>query len=53
MTVSPREQLGSFDEVPSLEKMNISGSWVHTKEFKDQYLSERLRLQIWTSRFEY
>lgn len=53
VTVSPREQLGSFDEVPSLEKMNISGSWVHTKEFKDQYLSERLRLQLWTMRFEY
>ncbi len=53
VTVSPREQLGSFSEVPSIEKMNISNSWVHTKEFKDRYLSERLRLQLWTMRFEY
>ena len=50
--VVPREQLGSFKEVPSLENMNISGSWVHTKEFKDEYLSERLRLQLWTLRIE-
>jgi len=50
--IVPREQLGSFEEVPSLEKMNISGSWVHTKEFKDRFLSERLRLQLWTMRFE-
>ena len=50
--VLPREQLGSFKEVPSLEKMVIAGSWVHTKEFKDAYLSERLRLQLWTLRIE-
>ena len=50
--IVPREQLGSFKEVPSLEDMNISGSWVHTKEFKDEYLSERLRLQLWTLRIE-
>jgi len=50
--IVPREQLGSFEDVPSLETMNISGSWVHTKEFKDRYLSERLRLQLWTMRFE-
>jgi hypothetical protein len=50
--VVPREQLGSFKEVPSIEKMDISDSWVHTKEFKDKYLSERLRLQLWTLRIE-
>ncbi len=50
--LAPREQLGSFKEVPSLETMKISGSWVHTKEFKDEFLSERLRLQLWTLRIE-
>jgi hypothetical protein len=50
--VTPREQLGSFKEVPTLEMMDISNSWVHTKEFKDKYLSERLRMQLWTLRFE-
>ena len=50
--VVPREQLGSFKKVPTIEFMNISNSWVHTKEFKDRYLSERLRLQLWTLRIE-
>jgi hypothetical protein len=50
--VIPREQLGSFKEVPTLEFMNIANSWVHTKEFQDKYLSDRLRLQLWTLRIE-
>ena len=50
--VSPREQLGSFKEVPAIEAMNISGKWLHTKEFTDKFLSERLRLQLWTLRIE-
>jgi hypothetical protein len=50
--VAPREQLGSFKEVPTLENMNISGTWCHMKDFKDRYLSERLRLQLWTLRIE-
>ncbi len=50
--MTPREQLGSFKEVPSLEQMKIAGSWVHTKAFKDEFLSERLRLQLWTLRIE-
>lgn len=50
--IVPREQLGSFRKVPTIEKMNISSAWVHTKEFKDRYLSERLRLQLWTLRIE-
>ena len=30
----------------------IAGKWAHTPEFKDKYLSERLRLQLWTMRIE-
>ena len=52
VTTRPREQLGSFKEVPGLEKMNIANSWCHTKDFKDAHLSERLRLQLWTLRLE-
>ena len=52
VTVVPREQLGSFALVPGLERMKLSGKWAHTPEFKDQYLSERLRLQLWTLRIE-
>ena len=52
VTVVPREQLGSFDMVPGIVKMKLSGKWVHTPEFKDEYLSDRLRLQLWTLRIE-
>jgi hypothetical protein len=41
-----------FKEIPTVESMKISGAWVHTKEFRDEHLSERLRLQLWTLRFE-
>ena len=50
--LSPREQLGSFKNCPGIEKRCMAGRWVHTPEFKDAYLSERLRLQLWTLRYE-
>ena len=50
--VVPREQLGSFKEVPGIEKMKIAGKWIHPDSFKDEFLSDRLRLQLWTLRIE-
>ena len=52
VTVRPREQLGSFREVPGIETMRISGKWIHPDSFRDERLSERLRLQLWTLRIE-
>lgn len=52
VTLTPREQLGSFKEIPSLEKQNLAGSWVHLPSFKDEFVSERLRLQLWTLRID-
>lgn len=52
IAIYPREQLGSFKECPGVEKMCLAGKWVHVPEFKDKYLSERLRLQLWTMRIE-
>lgn len=52
VTVRPREQLGSFREVPGIERMHLADSWVHTEAFRDAHLSERLRLQLWTLRIE-
>ena len=52
VTVVPREQLGSFGEIPGVEEMNIGGKWLHPDSFKDKCLSERLRLQLWTMRVE-
>ena len=51
--VEPRDQLGSFDEVPSIEMIDIKGGWgIHADTFEDKYCSERLKLQLWTLRIE-
>ena len=50
--VVPREQLGSFKEVPGVEAMRIAGKWLHPDSLQDERLSERLRLQLWTLRIE-
>ena len=53
MTVRPREQLGSFKNCPSLETVDIKGGWViHSPELNGKLLDERLKLQLWTLRFE-
>jgi len=52
VTVVPREQLGAFKACPGVEKMSLAGKWIHTSDFKDRHLSERLRLQLWTLRIE-
>lgn len=39
-----------LDEFPSLRDLNYKGSWVHSDELCDNYLSSRLRLQSWTIR---
>ena len=48
ITLSPREQLGTFEEVPTLERFRINDHWCHSKDFRDDYLSDRLRWQLWT-----
>ena len=50
--LTPREQLGTFEEVPMLEKFRINDHWCHSKDFKDEYLSDRLRWQLWTMRID-
>ena len=50
-----RPQLGSFGGVAKLETLKVSGTdkWIiHSPDFKDEYLSDRLRLQLWTLRYE-
>ena len=51
--VSPREQLGSFSHVKRLEHHTIPPGWcIHSPDFRDEYLSDRLRYQLWTARYE-
>lgn len=52
VTVVPREQLGAFDHWPRLGKIRYAGTWMHTPAFKDEWISRRMRLQLWTLRFE-
>ena len=53
--VVPREQLGSLENAPGLVDYYICGyeKWcIHSPDFKDRYLSDRLRYQLWTVRYE-
>lgn len=52
VTVSPREQLGSFKRLPLLERMCYNGTWVHSPNLRDTWVSNRMRWQLWTFRYE-
>jgi len=39
-----------LNEFPHLRDLNLKGSWVHSPDFEDRWLSDRLRLQSWTIR---
>ncbi len=52
VTVAPKEQLGSFALIRQFETYHMANTWVHMPEFKDEYLTDRLRLQLWTMRVE-
>ncbi|MGN1451805.1 MAG: hypothetical protein ACI4XQ_06875, partial [Eubacteriales bacterium] len=51
LTVEPGEQLVSLDVLPRVRDCSLAGTWRHGDDFKDRYLSERLRLQCWTLRY--
>ena len=53
VTVTPREQLGDIGKtLPALAEFTHRGRWIYWPQFKDEYLSDRLRLQFWTMRYE-
>ena len=53
VTVVSREQLGSFGNAPSLAKVDIKSGWcIHSPDLNGKLLDERLKLQLWTLRFE-
>ena len=49
VTIVPGAQLSSTALLPRLEKLSLLG-WMQSDDFKDNYLSDRLRLQAWTLR---
>ena len=38
------------DALPELKTFRLKGTWVHTPQLEDRYLSDRLRWQLWTLR---
>lgn len=51
VTVHPSEQLVPLDILPRVRDCSFAGTWRHSDDFKDKFLSDRLRLQCWTPRF--
>ena len=54
VTVTPRDQLGPIRELmPSLATYSTAGQWgIYRPDYKDRYMTPRLRLQLWTLRHE-
>lgn len=52
-TILPRPRQIDLDQFPALRDTYLGNEWIHdTAQFNDDFLSERLRLQSWTFRFE-
>lgn len=49
--IVPKPQLPCLDILPQVRDCSFKGTWRHSDEFEDRFLSERLRLQSWTMRF--
>lgn len=52
IVVMPKMQRGSFGPYPALEKLSLAGTWLFSEDFRDEYVSEAIRNQIWTLRYE-
>jgi len=52
VTVRPREQLGSFDRIKRLETFNYMKWCIHVRDLPEKLLSDRMRYQLWTLRYE-
>lgn len=54
VTIMPRDQLGPIGELmPSLSTFTTAGGWcIYSPNYKDKYMTPRLRLQLWTLRYE-
>lgn len=51
VTAGPRPQEVDMSAFYELQSMDLRGTWLHTYEFEDAYVSDRLRLQSWTLRY--
>ena len=52
-TIEPgRPQQCDYSRLPALASLNLRGSWMHSPDFEDKYITDRARLQAWTLRTE-
>lgn len=50
VTVVPDKWQLDLNQFPDLRDLNTAGTWVHSPKLKDEWLSDRMRLQSWTIR---
>ena len=50
VTLTPADWQIDMDQFPGIRDLDMKGSWVHSADFEDRYLSDRFRLQSWTYR---
>jgi len=48
--VTPASWQIDMTQFPKIRDLNLKGSWIHTLDFEDRYLSHRMRQQSWTYR---
>ena len=51
VTVTPAAQSVAMPDFTDLAELHLAGTWLHSLSMKDEYLSDRLRLQSWTLRY--
>lgn len=50
ITIKPEDPKDLLDDYPALRDFHPKGTWLFPDSFKDEYASDRLRLQFWTLR---
>ena len=48
ITLAPHPPMTFLNRYPQLRDMALRGTWMHTPEFRDDFISERMRLQAYT-----
>lgn len=50
IVINPKPQQYPLDRFPNLRDFSLCGEWEYSDSFKDEFMSDRLRLQAWTIR---
>lgn len=50
VTIEPAPWQVDLEQFPHIKDASFKGTWMHSKDFEDKYITDRLRLQLWTVR---